>query len=161
MKLKAITGIMLTLFLMSVLSLGFHGVSSLAEDPIKIGLIGPMGYIQGQGIEEGATLAVEEINDAGGVLGRNLTIYSRDDGLEDPTIGRLAMEKLITVDEVDFVVGGFRTEVVLPMKEVAMDYQKIFIITGSDVLLDCKGYIYEPVNCPVLGCDATGCPAGG
>jgi branched-chain amino acid transport system substrate-binding protein len=41
------------------------------------------------------------------------------------------MERLITVDKPDFIVGGFRTEGVLPMQEVAMDYKKIFMNAGA------------------------------
>ena len=35
-----------------------------------------------------------------------------------------AMERLITSDKVDFIVGGFRTEAVLAMPDVAMDNKK-------------------------------------
>jgi branched-chain amino acid transport system substrate-binding protein len=37
----------------------------------------------------------------------------------------------MTQDKVDFVVGGFRTEAVLPMQDIAMDYKKIFIGCGA------------------------------
>jgi branched-chain amino acid transport system substrate-binding protein len=37
----------------------------------------------------------------------------------------------MTQDKVDFVVGGFRTESVLPMQDIAMDYKKIFIGVGA------------------------------
>jgi len=42
-----------------------------------------------------------------------------------------AMERLITSDKVDFIVGGFRTEAVLPMQDIAMYNKKIFIGTGA------------------------------
>ena len=42
-----------------------------------------------------------------------------------------AMERLITSDKVDFIVGGFRTEAVLPMQDIAMDNKKIFIGCGA------------------------------
>ena len=38
-----------------------------AADPIKIGIIGPMKFTQGEGMWNGATMAAEEINKAGGV----------------------------------------------------------------------------------------------
>ena len=37
---------------------------------IKIGVIGPMQFVQGKGHWNGAMMAAEEINAAGGVLGR-------------------------------------------------------------------------------------------
>jgi branched-chain amino acid transport system substrate-binding protein len=42
-----------------------------------------------------------------------------------------AMELLVTRDKVDFIVGGFRSEAVLAMQDIAMDYKKIFIGCGA------------------------------
>ena len=42
-----------------------------------------------------------------------------------------AMERLMTQDKVDFVLGGFRTEAVLAMQDIAMDHKKIFIGCGA------------------------------
>lgn len=114
---------------------------------IKVGIIGPMEWVQGIGMKQGAILAAEEINANGGVLvnktsgeRRNIALYFGDEGT-DPATGTLSMERLITVDGVDFVIGGFRTEIVFPMREVAMDYKKIFMIAGSATteLIDCRG----------------------
>jgi hypothetical protein len=41
------------------------------------------------------------------------------------------MERLMTQNKVDFVVGGFRTEAVMAMQDIAMDYKKIFIGCGA------------------------------
>jgi len=73
-----------------------------------------------------------------------------------------AMERLITVDNVDFVVGGFRTEAVFAMQDIAMDYEKIFLGTGAGspelntrVADDYDTYKYwfrvTPVNSTYLG----------
>jgi branched-chain amino acid transport system substrate-binding protein len=42
-----------------------------------------------------------------------------------------AMERLMDQDKVDFVVGGFRTEAVLVMQDIAMEHKKIFIDCGA------------------------------
>jgi len=42
-----------------------------------------------------------------------------------------AMERLMTQDKVDFVIGGFRSEAVLAMQDIAMDYKKIFLGCGA------------------------------
>jgi len=42
-----------------------------------------------------------------------------------------AMELLMTREKVDFVVGGFRSEAVLAMQDIAMEYKKIFIGCGA------------------------------
>ena len=52
---------------------------ALAQAPIKVGVIGPFKLTPGRDIQEAAELAVEEINAAGGVLGRKLRIDLRRD----------------------------------------------------------------------------------
>ena len=103
---------------------------------IKIGVIGPMNFVQGKGHWNGAIMAAEEINAKGGVqVGKEkmkIELVKSDSNefinLADATN---AMERLMTQDKVDFVVGGFRTEAVLPMQDIAMDYKKIFIGVGA------------------------------
>jgi len=138
MKYKMVTGIMLTLLLIGMLTWVFNAVPVIAEEPMKVGVIGPMEWTPGVGMREGAMLAVEEINKAGGVLGRNLTLCIGDEGTV-PGRGTAEMERLCSVEKVHFVLGGFGTEIVYPMREVAMDYRIPFFITGCDTpwLIDC------------------------
>jgi branched-chain amino acid transport system substrate-binding protein len=103
---------------------------------IKIGVIGPMNFVQGKGHWNGATMAAEEINAKGGVqVGKEkmkIELVKADSNeFLSVTDATNAMERLMTQDKVDFVVGGFRTEAVLPMQDIAMDYKKIFIGCGA------------------------------
>ena len=103
---------------------------------IKIGVIGPMQFVQGKGHWNGATMAAEEINAKGGVQvgSKKMKIeLVKADSNEflNVTDATNAMELLMTRDKVDFVVGGFRTEAVLAMQDIAMDYKKIFIGCGA------------------------------
>jgi len=103
---------------------------------IKIGVIGPMQYVQGEHHWYGATMARDEINDAGGITidgEKYLVELIKADSNEilSTTDAAAAMEWLITVDKADFVIGGFRTEAVLPMQDVAMDYETIFLGCGA------------------------------
>jgi len=108
-------------------------------DVIKVGVIGPMKFMEGEHHWMGATMARDEINAAGGV---NLNgkkyqielIKADSNEILNPTEAASAMERLITVDKPDFIVGGFRTEGVFPMQEVAMDYKKIFLNCGAATL---------------------------
>jgi branched-chain amino acid transport system substrate-binding protein len=43
------------------------------------------------------------------------------------------MQKLCTIDNVDFIIGGFRSESVLAMQEVAAEYKKLWIAGSSDL----------------------------
>ena len=103
---------------------------------IKIGVIGPMKFVQGIGHWNGATMAAEEINARGGIqvgtkkMKINL-IQADSNEFLNVTDATNAMERLMTKDKVDFVVGGFRTEAVLAMQDIAMEHKKIFIGCGA------------------------------
>ena len=84
----------------------------------------------------GATLAAEEINAKGGVqVGdkkMKIEIVKADSNeFLSMTDATNAMELLMTRHKVDFVVGGFRSEAVFAMQDIAMDYKKIFIGCGA------------------------------
>ncbi len=110
---------------------------------IKIGVIGPMTYMEGEHHWWGAEIGRDTVNDAGGVtIGEEqylIELVKADSNeMLSPTDAASAMERLITVDQVDFVVGGFRTEGVFPMQEVAMDHQMIFLGCGAATVGLCQ-----------------------
>jgi len=116
-----------------VMSIGFP---ALGADTIKIGVIGPMQFVQGKHHWNGALMAQDEINSAGGVkIGDRkfkIEVVKADSNeILSPTDASNAMELLITREKVNFVVGGFRTESVLAMQDVAMDYRTIFLGCGA------------------------------
>ena len=103
---------------------------------IRIGVIGPMKFVQGIGQWNGAVMAAEEINAKGGVQvgGKKMkiTLIQADSNeFLSITDATNAMERLITKDKVNFVVGGFRTEGVLAMQDIAMEHKRIFIGCGA------------------------------
>ncbi len=119
----------------------FAVVLLLATSPalgqeIKIGIAGPMAFIQGQHHWFGAEFGAEEVNAKGGVLvgGKRLPIklvkIDTNEILNVPDAAS-AVERAITRDKVDFLMGGFRTEAVFAMQDVAMDYKKIFLGCGA------------------------------
>jgi ABC-type branched-subunit amino acid transport system substrate-binding protein len=78
------------------------------EDSIKIGVIAdqtgplsPMGCAQANA----AALVVDEINAAGGVLGRRLELILEDSATDDTEAAEKAA-KLVQVDQVDVLLGG-------------------------------------------------------
>jgi len=103
---------------------------------IKVGVIGPMNFMQGKGHWDGATLAAEEINAKGGLQVGNkkmkIELVKADSNeFISMTDATNAMERLMTQDKVNFVVGGFRSEAVLAMQDIAMDYKKLFLGCGA------------------------------
>ncbi len=107
-----------------------------AANTIKIGVIGPMKFSLGQAQWNGAELASEEINAQGGVKVGNrrmkIEVIKADSNefFSIPDAAN-AMERLILKEKVDFVMGGFRTEAVLAMQDIAMDNKIVFIGAGA------------------------------
>ena len=109
---------------------------ALGAKTIKIGVIGPMQFVQGKGHWNGASMAAEEVNARGGVKVGNkkmkIELVKADSNeFLNVTDATNAMEMLLSRDKVDFVVGGFRSEAVFAMQDIAMDYKKIFIGCGA------------------------------
>ena len=120
--------------LATVLALG--APTAGAQGTIKIAILGPMAFVQGENHWAGAEMARDEINKAGGINvgGKRMQIeLVRGDTNEIQSVpdATNAMERVITRDKADFVIGGFRSEAVLAMQEVAMDYKKIFLGAGA------------------------------
>ena len=131
------------LLLASLIMAGVSCGPSEEANEIKIGVIGPMDYIQGEHHWAGAQMAAEEINAAGGILLGNESyqiklVKADSNEMTSPTDAVLAMEKLITVDKVDFVVGAFRSESTIAMQEKAMEYGMIFLGCGASDNLLCE-----------------------
>jgi branched-chain amino acid transport system substrate-binding protein len=121
------------LALVLVMAVGFPG---WAADPIKIAVVGPMQFTQGEGHWNGATMAAEAINKEGGIsvggVKRPIELIKVDSNefLSIPDATN-AMELAISRHRADFVIGGFRTEAVLVMQDIAMDNKKIFLGCGA------------------------------
>jgi len=130
-RLSFLTSVSLALFFVATITFPAWGA-----DTIKIGVIGPMNFVQGKGHWNGATMAADKINAKGGIkVGKKKMkielIQADSNEFISMTDATNAMELLLTRHKVDFIVGGFRTEAVLAMQDQAMDYKKIFIGCGA------------------------------
>jgi len=88
---------------------------ALAADPILIGVDGPFtggSSSMGVSMRDGVRLATEEINKAGGVLGRPIQLVERDDEAKNERGVQIAQE-LINKEKVVAVVGYINTGVAL------------------------------------------------
>jgi branched-chain amino acid transport system substrate-binding protein len=125
-------------------TLPLFGRRAYAADPIRLGWVGPLsppgGYAEGTNMKNAAMLASEEINAAGGVLGRKVEIFYADTrGM--PAEGRTGAERLITENKVVAVFGEFHSPVALAEMEVYHKYGIPFM--ACDVWSDqitAKGY---------------------
>jgi branched-chain amino acid transport system substrate-binding protein len=116
--------------------IGLASSAATAQGTVKIAILGPMAFVQGENHWAGAEMARDEINKAGGINvgGKRMQLeLIRADTNEIQSVpdATNAMERVITRDKADFVIGGFRSEAVLAMQEVAMDYKKIFLGAGA------------------------------
>jgi len=110
------------LYTMVALLLLIPAVSCGTTETIKIGIVlelsgelAPMG----EKMLNGARMAVDEINDAGGVLGKDVELVEEDGGT-DPDKGFDRVKKLVEIDGVQVIVGPMIT----PTSELSMPYAK-------------------------------------
>ena len=97
----------LVLALVLVVLAALPPLTSAQAPPIKIGFASAMSgpaAITGEGVRWGGTLAVEEINAKGGVMGRKLEAYFADNKAT-PGEAVSAVRKLADVDKVDVIIG--------------------------------------------------------
>lgn len=126
---KRITVLMIiTILVLSTVLAGCAGggtapTTAAPASVIKIGVIGPLtgDYSQyGVAVEEGAKLAAEEINAAGGVNGAMVEIIAYD-SKGDKTEGVNAYNRLRDQDGIVGLVGGTFSGVTLAIKEIAVE----------------------------------------
>jgi branched-chain amino acid transport system substrate-binding protein len=92
-----------------------------AEETIKVGLVAALSgqsAKSGEAITRGLTIAIDEINKAGGILGRQVELIRRDDE-SNPSKGLLAARELVQREKVAVLFGGLDTPVSLAIAPVA------------------------------------------
>jgi branched-chain amino acid transport system substrate-binding protein len=130
-------GIML---LVLTLSLALTSIGIAGPKVIKIGgtmpLSGPAAA-DGKRFVEGRKLAVEKINEDGGVLGAKLELVMRDDEMQPAKVTSL-YESLIRQEKLDFLLDSMGAQMVVPAMAVAQKYDKLMVssYSGSPGLLD-------------------------
>jgi len=108
------------------------GCGPAPAETIKIGVVldltGDLGAM-GNRILNGARLAADEINAAGGVLGKEVELVV-EDGATDPATGFDRVKKLVTVDGVEVITGPMITGTSLLAIPYAQE-QQVPLITPS------------------------------
>ncbi len=104
---------------------------SAAQDVIKIGGVAPLSspgsYQQGRELVLGLQWAVDDVNAAGGLLGKKVELIIEDTEGKPPT-GAIAIEKLITKDKVVGVAGEYHSSVCTAEIEVIHQHGIPFVI---------------------------------
>ncbi len=145
----------------SVIALAFAAVPAFAADPqpIKIGLLyslSGLAAVYTKGTVIGHEIAAEEINASGGLLGgRKIEYVTRDDKLK-PGVAVDEYRRMVTRDQVDFVMGVISSGVALAVSEVAKETKVLFVdtIAQTAALTEEQGHDYVVrlnTNSVVLG----------
>src|SRR5665647_3346469 len=118
------------------------------KEPIKIGFsmaqTGPLGP-SGQQALLGMKIWEEETNAKGGLLGRPVQLVYYDDQSNPSTVPGI-YTKLLDVDKVDLVLGGYATNMVAPAMPIVIQKKKTFVsLFALDVNLSLI-HISEPTR---------------
>ncbi len=111
----------------SLATLGLTGPAA-AQAPIKIGEMNSYKVFPAflEPYKKGIELAVEEVNAAGGVLGRKIEVVSRDDNGNPGDAVRVA-EELLSREGAAFLIGTFPSNVGLAVADFAKQRKVLFI----------------------------------
>lgn len=120
------------------------GTSVQAADTIKIGLMAPLTgswASEGQEMKQVTSLLAEELNAAGGLLGKDVEIIAEDDG-GDPKTAALAAQRLITKGVVA-VIGTYGSSVTEASQNIYNESNVIQVANGStNIRLTDKDFKY-------------------
>jgi branched-chain amino acid transport system substrate-binding protein len=110
----------------------FLGLSSqiyAQEKVIKMGVTAALQKEAGIGSKNASEMAAEEINAAGGILGRKIELsFADDDGIAEK--GVTAIKKLLFADKLDFVSGGWMSGVGLAQAPHIFEAKKLWLSSG-------------------------------
>jgi branched-chain amino acid transport system substrate-binding protein len=116
-------------FLGTLLALTAPGAQAQSGGPLKIGY----GIAQTGGLAPNGRSALlaqkiweEDINTKGGLLGRPVKLIYYDDQ-SNPTTVPAIYQKLLDVDKVDTIIGGYGTNILAALMPVIIQKQKILI----------------------------------
>lgn len=124
------------------------GASAWAQDTIKIGEINSYKSQPAflEPYKKGMQLALDEVNDAGGIAGKKLELVIRDDNA-NPGEAVRAAEELISRERVDMLTGSFLSHIGLALTDFAKQKKVFFLasepLTDKIVWQDGNRYTYR------------------
>ena len=134
-------------------ALSFPAIVKAQSDRIKIGHLTPLtGFLGalGEYAVQGIKIATDEINKAGGVMGRQLEVMSEDS--VNPATASTKAQRMLERDGVTVLMGEINSASALTIMQVAAREKRLFLQIGarSDVLRgkNCNRYTFH-VDIPV------------
>ncbi|MBL8697661.1 MAG: ABC transporter substrate-binding protein [Alphaproteobacteria bacterium] len=112
---------------------GWQDAAAQADDVIRIGIVSPNSGANaryGAFAQRGARLAADEINAAGGILGKKIQLFPGDSQCT-PTEGVSATQRLIEQDKVQFIIGDVCSSVTLAMQPIVENRGVLLVNAAS------------------------------
>lgn len=135
-------------------SFGFPAILK-AQDTIRLGHITPKTGFLGQLGEyglNGARMAVDEINEAGGILGREVELLAEDS--VKPGVAVNKVDQLVNRDNVAALLGEISSATALAIAEAAKRNKTLYFNTGanSDALRgsNCNRFMFHVEGCNTM-----------
>lgn len=132
-----IIAVIIVVAAVAAIQLSTKPAPSVDARPIKIGLVAPMSTSIGQDMANAAEIAVQEINDNGGVYvdawhtNVNITIVPVDTINDAPANAVTPVTRAIETDQVDMLIGGYGSAGTLANEVKAIEARVPYIITGA------------------------------
>ena len=124
-----------------------------SKEPILIGGTLPLTGVfaeTGLWVQKGYQYWAEDINAKGGLLGRQVKLIIYDDGSDVQKAVNL-LEKAITVDKVDLLLGGYPGTSCDAQMAVAEKYKMVYVSMGGHMPSFLHGYKYSFSATPLMG----------
>lgn len=152
--------ILLTFVLLVLLIVPFGCAKKQPETKeIKIGAILPLtgeSAFWGENIKKGIDLAVDEINQEGGILGGKITILY-EDTQGKPAVGTQAVSELISIHNVQCVIGDVISSVILAVSPIMERNKCVLLGFGESAEITNAGdYIFRNWNSAASDAEITG-----
>ncbi len=144
--------VFLCLFMLLCLFSNMAFCQATGQPPIKIGVLfimsGPMGGYGKHGMQA-VQLAIDEINQKGGILGRKVEAIFEDDKMK-PEVGIEVVKRFISEHKVDFIIGPTSSAIAVALADLVFEQKKILVLTQSaaNSLTDAKfnPYVFSTLS---------------
>ena len=141
----------IVLMILPIIMIGFllsPGFGAETSKEIKVGVLfsmtGP--FAQGGGLRayRGCMIAIDMINDRGGIAGRYKIAPIVADDQSSPDIAIREAERLISVEKVPIIIGPYSSSVAMPLAAICEKNKTILFITSAiaDAILKDKHFHY-------------------
>jgi len=148
-RLFGIVGLLVVFLVSSFTMSGF----AANQKPIVVGGTLPLTGVfaeTAKWIQKGYEQWADDVNASGGLLGRAVKLVIYDD---TSNVGKAMtlLEKLITVDKVDLLLGGYPGTAAAAQMAVAEQYGKVYVSMGGHMPSFEQGYRYSFSATPLMG----------